>query len=65
MVKKASGKKARCTCAKCGAVKYLLAAEIDRSTYFLCDACDDKFIVWWNRKEAAGLHPSLLAFIVS
>ena len=46
-----TNKKVRCTCARCGKVKYLPAAGIDLSEGFLCEPCDDKYIVWCNTND--------------
>lgn len=44
-------KKVRCTCVKCGKVKYFSASSIDRSEKFLCEPCDNKFISWKNKRR--------------
>jgi hypothetical protein len=47
-----TAKKVRCSCARCGKVKYLPAAGTDRSEKFLCEPCDDKFIAWCEQTIA-------------
>jgi hypothetical protein len=46
-------RKVRCTCLRCGKINYLLAAGIDRSEPFLCEPCDDKYILWSESKIRA------------
>ena len=41
-------KRVRCTCERCQTIEYPFAAEIDVSEPFLCERCDDKFIIWQN-----------------
>lgn len=47
-------KKARSKCARCGKIKYLPAAGIDRSESYLCDQCDDMFIAFTNKDYPEG-----------
>ena len=44
-------KRVRCTCAKCGAIKYHEAAAIDQTEPFLCSRCDDLFVAWQNAAQ--------------
>jgi len=46
--------KVRCTCCRCKKIKYLPAAEIDRSERFLCEGCDDKFIIFQNSRSGSA-----------
>jgi hypothetical protein len=53
MVFMTTNKRVRCTCARCGKVKYFPAAGMDRSEAFLCEPCDDKYILWGESKIRA------------
>ncbi len=52
-------RKVRCTCVRCKKVNYLPAAGTDLSEKFLCERCDDKFIMWQEsmyREAGPGNH---------
>lgn len=46
-------RKVCCTCRRCKKVNYLPAAGTDISEPFLCERCDDKFIMWQESKYRA------------
>ncbi len=54
-------RKVRCTCSRCNVKKMLPAASIDRSEPFLCEKCDDLFILFQNSEGRTDT--SLKAFL--
>jgi hypothetical protein len=50
-------KKVRCTCSRCGTIKYLRASDIDTGEeHFLCPPCDDLYISWQNTPGRVNVY---------
>lgn len=60
-VKVPRAKRVRCTCVRCGKVKYEpCGIDLSESSYF-CQACDDKFVMWQNVSQPSETDEELVA----
>ena len=54
-------KRVRCTCKRCGKIKYEeVGIDLSEGPY-LCPVCDDKFIMWSNTTQPSEKDEALVA----